>query len=426
MIIPWIFLAMVLVALGVLAVLVFTYLLSGKRTTPVRTLEELRELGLRTESVSDDGDVLARGTIEQRKVEVHLQRAPGGVPIPLLAVRVEFEDGGTGLRLRRQGTLDRYSGDTDLLVGDEEFDSRFIVDSGVPPALATWLSSPRRRLLIDHRSQFTRIEHRQLVLESSHWPRGGELVRTVGRIVELSLKLESAEDELPASGSGQPHDSGASGGSSAVGPAAVSSESGTGEPGPEEPGPEEPGPGEPEPEELGPGTEQPTGEETSLEEQPGALVSAEGTGDATTAEEAAYDEELTASPETSAAERSTAEEVDGTPMEALEPAALSFDLFAEGVPGFEASERFETSYRGREVSWTGTLSRVSSGEAELDLLALDPTAANPKLVRARCALSNGAEEGLRGSEGTAVTLRGTLAGCDPFLRILTLQDARPV
>lgn len=411
MIIPWIFLAMVLVALGVLAVLVFTYLLSGKRTTPVRTLEELRELGLRTESVSDDGDVLARGTIEQRKVEVHLQRAPGGVPIPLLSVRVEFDDGGTGLRLRRQGTLDRYSGDTDLLVGDEEFDSRFIVDSGVPPALATWLSSPRRRLLIDHRSQFTRIEHRQLVLESSHWPRGGELVRTVGRIVELSLKLESAEDELPASGSGQPHDSGASGGSSAVGPAAVSSE---------------PGPGEPEPEELGPGTEQPTGEETSLEEQPGALVSAEGTGDATTAEEAAYDEELTASPETSAAERSTAEEVETTPMEALEPAALSFDLFAEGVPGFEASERFETSYRGREVSWTGTLSRVSSGEAELDLLALDPTAANPKLVRARCALSNGAEEGLRGSEGTAVTLRGTLADCDPFLRILTLQDARPV
>lgn len=389
MIISLILMAMALVSIGVLVVLVFTYLLSSRQTTPERTHEDLREFGLRADSVSDDGDVLASGTIEGREVEVNLQRAPGGVPIPLLAVRVEFDDGGTGLRLRRQGTLDRYSGDTDLLVGDEEFDSKFILDSGVPPTLKTWLSSARQRLLIDHRSQFTRIEHRHIVLESSQWPRDGEVVRILGRLVEFAARLESA--------GGVP---------SAAEPAAPSA------------------PNPAEEEQLAPRPPDPdTSEEPTHEADPGADLS---TASADTVPDAAPSEELASHQETPVPERPPAEEVESTRMEALEPAALSADLFAEGIPGFEATERFEAGYQGREVCWTGTLSGVSSGEVELDLLALDPTSANPKLVRARCALSDGAAEGLRGSVGTAVTVRGTLAGCDPFLRILKLQDARPV
>ena len=110
---------------------------------------------------------------------------------------------------------------------------------------------------------------------------------------------------------------------------------------------------------------------------------------------------------------------DSAPGE-LAAATVSLALFGDAAASYEVTERFETRYRDRPVVWTGVLVDRTSSTAELELLALDPASLSPRVVRARFEVPPEAAAELEGRKGTPVEVQGRLAGCDAFLRALTL------
>ena len=107
--------------------------------------------------------------------------------------------------------------------------------------------------------------------------------------------------------------------------------------------------------------------------------------------------------------------------------ALERDLFESARPGFEIEERFREEYRGRRVLWSGLLDRAegSLGSDRIEVFVHE--AGNDPVVRPlRWAFDLPRAEGadLVGQRELAVAIEGTLESCDPYLRQVSLKDAR--
>lgn len=288
------------------------------------------------------GEARFAGELRGRDVELALRPAAPGSPTPLGVLEVPFDDGGLGLRLRRQGLLDRYGGDADHEIGDEAFDRRFVVQAARPAELAGWLDATRRRALLDAHASFTRAEAGRLVAEVPRGPGGDELEPRLVALLDLADALDSP---APA-------------------------------PAPEPSLEPEVAHSPPRPQREGAAADAPPPAETPVEPLPDV---------------------------------------------AADTVALA--LFADAAASYEVSARFDDRFRDRPVDWTGVLVDRTSTRVELELLALDPGSLAPRVVRARCDVSPAAAAALAGREGTPVRVRGRLAGCDAFLRTLTVADA---
>lgn len=111
----------------------------------------------------------------------------------------------------------------------------------------------------------------------------------------------------------------------------------------------------------------------------------------------------------------------------LSTGVLEKDLFESGRPGFEIEERFREEFQGRRVHWSGRLDRAETnlGGEQVEIIvqeADDDPLGRP--LRWTFQLPRADAEDLISKREIPLTIEGTLDACDPYLRRVSLADAR--
>ncbi|MFQ5459416.1 MAG: hypothetical protein ACE5EL_01340 [Anaerolineae bacterium] len=304
---------------------------------------------------------------------------------------------GLGLEVRHEGfmsSVSRLFGAEDIQFGDPAFDNEFEVRGSDPDRVAAFLTPDRRREIMRRlRSQPTgRIADDGVFASTMRVERSDTaIVATVESLVALAVAL--------------------------VGPAGARSGAGVVDEG----APPEAAPKAPVVESAVPASEALQGQ--AVDEGAAAMA----VSDAPALEARVSGAESPGAPQ--AAQGAAG----GASPTAAEVCAA---LFGPGASSLDASQVFDERFKGRQVSWRGTLRWV---DAEAIDFSSGPEPARRAIVEA-CPETSGLSGGravqvllqLSGAEtedfrhhvGQPVAVEGVLAGCDAFARNLYLQDGR--
>ncbi len=317
---------------------------------------------------------------------------------------------GLGLEVRHEGFASRVSrlfGAEDIQFGDPAFDNEFEVRGSDPDRVAALLTPDRRREIMRRLGPHAtgRIADDGIFASTKGVERKDTtIVVTVENLVALAVGLLGPAGEL--SGASAVDDSA---------PAAAAPGAGV---------VEEDAPAAalqaPVVESAVPAAEAPQGEAVDT----GALAAAcEAPALESSVPEAESSEAPPAAPGAAGDASPTAAEVCAA-------------LFGAGASSLDASEVFDDRFKGRQVSWRGTLRWVdaeafdfSSGpeparRAIVEVCRETSGLSGGRAVQALLQLSLAETEDFRHHVGQTVAVEGVLAGCDAFARSLYLQDGR--
>lgn len=372
-----------------------------------------QRLGLRFEHTDISSSPVITGARRGLSVRIDTHAKSGENSRQYTRYRVSFKESlGLGLRLTSQGPIARVAkklGTQDILTGDEDFDGAVVVKGRDPQKVIEFLTPVRKLRAV----RFLTLAPGSIIDDVSIESETRDVERSPDRIVRMVQRMTSLAEHLTTDDDADPDY------------LEAMTSSGETEPDPHFIGlPYVPGPGPISLEDM-----------LVVESAPAEAPESPRSFSEAIDEEILPEVELQDHNEDIPEESKTAAP-SSSDDESLSIEAVAQTLFAQHQTTSEATELFESMFKGQDVAWAGTLLNIRTyrfdlvfgdvpgTRAELKLLGPDDpsTAGRPIKAVVQCPIE--LEDNLRNLVDRRVAFRGVLLSCDAFMKTLFVVDGQ--